>query len=82
MNRAVDLVRPDVTRLGQLVMAHGGKPMPCTQPLSIQKMPRTSAVEPMPKKTFIAAESSRPVAMKTRALTRSPMMPLKNFDTP
>ena len=31
---------------------------------------------------FIAADSSRPVAMNTRALTRSPIMPLTNLDTP
>ena len=35
-----------------------------------------------PNRKFIAAERSNPVAMKIRALTRSPIMPLANFETP
>ena len=57
-------------------------PIPCTQPFSIQMIPRKTAEEPNPKHRFRRAEPARPTVMKARALARSPRNPLANFDIP
>jgi len=62
--------------------AHGGKPIPCTQPLSIHHKPSASTVELKPKHTFAIAERINPVAMNVRALVRSPRNPLANLERP
>ena len=43
---------------------HGGKPMPCTQPLIIHATPSSSTVELKPKKTLAPTESRSPATMK------------------
>src|SRR4051812_2585619 len=62
--------------------AQGGKPMPCTQPLSIQKVPSAKTVELMPKQRFSMAEAASPTTMNARALHRSAKNPFANFETP
>src|SRR3954462_4048387 len=68
----------------QCVMSrqHGGKPMPCTQPLNIHAIPRTRTAELKPKTRFAPAERSKPVTMKTRASARSAQIPLTKRETP
>ena len=62
--------------------AHGGKPMPCTQPLSIQSKPSVTTAELKPNRMFTPAESINPAAMNVRALARSPTNPFASLDTP
>ena len=57
------------------IFAHGGKPMPCVQPFSIQKTAKKSVRLEHPKKKLVAAESARPTAMKIRPLSLSAQKP-------
>src|ERR1051326_4465750 len=62
--------------------AQGGKPIPCTQPFSVQIRPKMTRPELKPNAIFKIADPSRPTNMKERALQRSPRKPLANFETP
>ena len=64
------------------IFAHGGKPMPCVHAFTIQKTPKSTASDVQPKKKFIAAESARPMAMKTRPFRRSAQNPFTKRLTP
>src|SRR5215510_7057691 len=62
--------------------AQGGKPIPCTQPLSIQNKPNANTVELSPKHKLNSAEAAKPTTMNDRALHLSAKKPLANLETP
>jgi len=62
--------------------AHGGKPMPCTQPLSIHSKPSVTTAELKPNRIFTPAERISPSAINVRALVRSPTNPWANLEKP
>ena len=64
------------------IFAHGGKPMPCVQPLRIQNAANISVTVEQPKRRFINAESTRPTDMKMRPLRRSAQKPFTKRLTP
>ena len=47
-----------------MLLAHGGNPMPCAHMFANQNPMKNGSVEEKPKKTFITAHTSRPLAMK------------------
>src|ERR1043166_3410102 len=62
--------------------AQGGKPMPCTQPFSIQITPSTTRLELKPNARFSSAETINALTMNVRAFARSARKPLANFEMP
>src|SRR5688572_29137658 len=62
----IDILVASVSGGNQCVISrqHGGKPMPCTQPLIIHATPSSSTVELKPKNTLAPTESMSPMTMK------------------
>ena len=62
----IDILVASVSGGNQCVISrqHGGKPMPCTQPLIIQATPSSRTAELKPKKTLAPTESISPMTMK------------------
>ena len=64
------------------IFAHGGKPMPCVQPLTIQNAAKRTVSDVQPKRKFMSAESARPIVMKTRPFSLSAQNPFTKRLTP
>ena len=64
------------------IFAHGGKPMPCVQPLTIQNTANRIVRDVQPKRKFIKAESASPIVMKMRPFSLSAQNPFTKRLTP